>query len=310
MRRTVRAASRSAPSRALLSLLAAALLAGPVGPTGAAAQPASGAKHMLWTVARDGSTVGYLVGSVHLMKPEVYPLPSAYDDAFGASDVIAFETDLDSAQARSQELVQRMGVYSGDKTLESQLPDSTYALLRSHADSLGIPLGRLQKFEPWVVSFVIPVIRMQQAGYSGQHGVDQHFFEKAKEAGKERVALETPAEQIGFFDGLPLARQAAFLEYSVRRSDRTVEVVDELAAAWSRGDVERVEAIMEGELEEDLPVLHRTLVVERNRAWMEDIIGLLESERRPMIVVGVGHLTGENGLAALLRGRGYTVEQQ
>lgn len=300
---------RSALRRCSGALLAAVLAAAPVATTGAAAQ-GSGGQHMLWTVSRGGDTLGYLVGSVHLMKKGAYPLPDAYAEAFRSSDVIAFETHLDSAQARSQQLIQRLGVFSGDGTLRGALPDSTWSALRARADSLGLNLAGMRKFEPWVVALVVPVVQMQQAGYSGRYGVDRHFLDRAKKAGKEIVTFESPAEQLRFFDELPPERQVAFLQYSLRQSGRVVDLAGELVKAWSRGDVARVDAIMQGEMKENFPGLYRSLIVERNRSWMERITELLRGDRRPMIVVGVGHMTGEHGLVSMLREEGFTVTQQ
>lgn len=54
-------------------------------------------RHMLWTISSEDGPEGSLVGSVHLMKPDVYPLGKAYDRAFAAADVVAFEPALAAA---------------------------------------------------------------------------------------------------------------------------------------------------------------------------------------------------------------------
>lgn len=265
---------------------------------------------MLWTISKDGTTAGHLVGSVHYMKPDAYPLPSAYDEAFQASDVLVVETNLDSAQAKAQGLIRRLGMYAGSKTLKSELADSTYALLQARADSLGLKLGRMQRMEPWVLSIIVPATQMQKMGYSGKSGIDTHFFTKAKKAGKERVALETPAEQFRFFDQFSSERQTTYLHYSLREADRTVQVIDDIVAAWTRGDTEKMETLMQDEMQATFPDLYQTLIVERNQNWMSQLTDLLADETRPMIVVGAGHVVGDDGLVAMLREKGYTVEQR
>lgn len=287
----------------LLSLLLIALLP-------ASAQAQNDDKTMLWTIEKDGTPVGHLVGSIHYMTPSAYPLDSAYARAFATSDVVAFETNLDSAKAQAQTLIRRLGTYPQGQTLQGGLPDSTYALLQRRADSLGMPLSRLRRFEPWTVSMMMSSAQMQKAGYKGTSGIDVHFFERARQAQMPRVRFETPAEQFRLFDAFSAQQQERFLRYSLQNADRTVQMMDEMAAAWTRGDAERIEAIVQDRMQQRFPSLYQTLIVERNRLWMSSITDLLSGPRMPFIVVGAGHLLGDDGLVTLLRERGYTVRQQ
>lgn len=266
--------------------------------------------HMLWKISKNGNTEGYLVGSIHFMKADAYPLHDPFGEAFEASDVIAFEANIDSLQSQAQQLIGRLGMYPGDKSLRSELSDSTYSLLESRAESLGLNLTQMRKLEPWVLSIIIPATQMQRAGYSGQSGVDSHFFRRAKDAGKKRVAFETPAEQLGFFDRFPANRQEAYLTFSLRDAEQNVEMIDQMAAAWISGDADRLEDLVQSEMKSEFPDLYQTLIVERNQAWMPQIKTLLAAESQPFIVVGAGHVTGAHGLVSMLREDGYTVEQQ
>jgi len=267
-------------------------------------------RRMLWEIRSDTGTVGYLVGSVHLMKPDIYPLGAAFDDAFAESDVVAFEVNLDSIQTQAPTLFPQLGMYAGNKTLEDALSADTFAMLQATTDSLGIPLARLQRMEPWVVSMTLPALLYQQAGYSPQSGIDIHFFERAKEAGKPVRALETLEEQLRIFDDLSPEMQENLLRQSLQDAGRTVQMMDEMADAWTHGDIERLETMLNEEMQQDFPMLYRRLLVDRNENWMPQIESMIENNDRPMIVVGAGHMAGPNGLIALLEAQGYTVEQR
>lgn len=296
--------------RRLAALAVASLLAGALGAASARAQQAADAqKHMLWEVSTGEGTAGYLVGSVHYMKSDAYPLDSIYDRAFESADALAFEVNLDSAQTDAQTLLQEYGTYRGEQSLQDALPDSTWAALRSRLGELGLPAARMGRFEPWAVALTVTALQVQRAGYSPQSGIDRHFFDRAGEAGKAIVALETAEEQIKIFDGLPADLQAAFLRHSLREAERMVQEFDDMVAAWRAGDTGRLMELLRGEMHEKYPGLYRTLLVERNRNWMPQITEMLEGDRLPMIVVGAGHVPGEGGLAAMLREQGYTVEQ-
>ena len=58
----------------------------------AAARPAS--KGLIWAVERDGKT-SWLVGSLHLLPPEAYPLPAAVEAAFQSAETLIEEADPD-----------------------------------------------------------------------------------------------------------------------------------------------------------------------------------------------------------------------
>lgn len=290
-----------------------ALLALLLAPAAAQAQDAAanGDKHMLWKVSsNDGTTEGYLVGSIHLMKPDAYPLDTAFDEAFDEADLLVFEADYDSMAAQAQQLTMQLALYPEGQTLQTELSEETYAALEERAQELGLNLAQMQRLEPWMVGLMIPVMQMQQAGYNPQAGIDAHFFGQAKEAGKERRAFETPAYQLGLFDELPPEEQEAFLRYGLEEAEENVAMIDEMVAYWKSGNAEALERLMQDEMQEEFPALYEKLLVERNENWMPEIITLLEAEPQPMIVVGAGHVVGEEGLAAMLEAEGYTVEQQ
>jgi uncharacterized protein YbaP (TraB family) len=55
-------------------------------------------------------------------------------------------------------------------------------------------------------------------------------------------------------------------------------------------------------------VLYERLLAGRNRRWTEQILERLAGSGTTVIVVGAGHLTGPDGVPALLRARGLAIE--
>jgi hypothetical protein len=51
------------------------------------------------------------------------------------------------------------------------------------------------------------------------------------------------------------------------------------------------------------------LLVERNRNWLPKLEALFSRSGRAFVVVGAAHLVGPDGLIALLKAKGYQVEQ-
>lgn len=301
--------SATVTRRLLLSLAAAGILAALTSTPVRAQAGGDGGQHMVWEISNGEATAGYLLGSVHYMKRDAYPLDSVYQQAFEAADVVAFEVDLDSLQAEAQTLFISMGTYQDETTLSGVLSDSTWTALEARLASLGIPAAQMQRFEPWAMAFTVTALELQRAGYSQESGIDRHFFDRATEAGKTVVGFESPTEQLRYFDEMSVDLQTAYLRYSLQDAERTLQQFDKMVAAWQAGDADQLTDLVQGELRGRFPRLYETIVVERNRKWMPQITELLESDDIPLIVVGAGHIAGPEGLVTLLRETGYAVEQ-
>jgi hypothetical protein len=59
----------------------------------------------------------------------------------------------------------------------------------------------------------------------------------------------------------------------------------------------------------DFPSLGRRLIDVRNRNWLPKIEDCVRSGQTYFVVVGAGHIGGADGVLALLRARGYKIEQ-
>ena len=90
------------------------------------------AKSLLYKVSSPSSTV-YILGSIHLAKPELYPLDRAISHAYENSDVLVVEVDPSSQESMMsmQNTMIRSGIYSGGKSLKSELSAKTYISLKS-----------------------------------------------------------------------------------------------------------------------------------------------------------------------------------
>ena len=69
-----------------------------------------------------------------------------------------------------------------------------------------------------------------------------------------------------------------------------------------------VEKIVLQELRKEPGMYHR-LLVDRNKDWIPKIEALFSRKGRAFVVVGAAHLVGPDGLLALLKAKGYKIEQ-
>ena len=272
------------------------------------AAAAADAKTFAWKVAGKGGAV-YLVGSVHLLSSDFYPLPPSLDAAYKDSDLLLEEVDMaELTDPTSQMALLSKGMLPSSTPLDTVISPATYALLTKRAEALGVPAAPFKMLKPWMAALTLVQLEWQQAGFDPQLGLDKHFYDRAKADGKTTQGLETSEYQVSRLDGLSMDQQERLLAESVKELDEERANMKKLVDGWRAGDVAAVERIVLSELKAE-PALYQRLLVERNRNWLPKIEALFARPRRALVVVGAAHLVGPDGLIAALKAKGYTVEQ-
>lgn len=261
-----------------------------------------------WKVTgRDGTI--YLLGSVHLLTREFYPLPGPLESAYKDADLLVEEVDMaDMTGPGSQMAMLQKGMQPSSTPIEKILSPATLALLQKKATELSLPFDALKQFKPWMIALTIEAMQWQKAGFDPQYGLDMHFYEQAKKDNKPVQGLETVEYQIARFDEMSTELQDHLLAETLRELDTQRESMSKLIASWRSGDAAAVERIVLKDLQQEMQ-LYQRLLVERNKNWMPKIEALLNRKGRALVVVGAAHLVGPDGLLTMLKNRGYTIEQ-
>jgi uncharacterized protein YbaP (TraB family) len=264
-------------------------------------------KTFMWEVERDGTTL-YLLGSVHALKEDAYPLPPVIDAAFDEVDVVVFEIDLGDMTAAAIKMMAAGSLEKG-QTLEQVVGPQTWSEFEALVSDSGINASLFNGMKPWMAALTVTAFELTKHGYLSTAGLDTHLSLRADETGKEKLALETAEFQVGLFAELTPEESLAFLHYTLTDLEVIIPEMDTLYLDWRAGHVEPVEEMLLDGFDE-FPEVFKRMVTDRNRAWLPQIEGLLAGERDAMVVVGSMHLVGEGGIVNLLREKGFTVEQQ
>jgi uncharacterized protein len=265
-------------------------------------------RDFIWKASR-GQSVVYLVGSVHLLSKDYYPLSPALDKAFKETDLLVEELHLGQmAQVESQMTILMRGMLPSGQTLDKVVSPATFALVSERVKSLGLPIEPLSRFKPWALALTLLGLEWQAAGFDADLGLDKHFYDQAVAAGKEVQGLETIEFQISQFDEMSMEEQDRLLASTLRELETEKAAVTTLANAWKAGDAPTVEKIVLQELRKE-PGMYQRLLADRNRTWMPKIEALFSRKGRSFVVVGAAHLVGPDGLLALLKAKGYAIEQ-
>ena len=262
-----------------------------------------------WKVTGKGGVV-YLVGSIHLLSKDFYPLNPAIEAAYKDADLLVEEVDMaEMLDPAAQMGFLTRGMLPSATPLDKVISPSTYALVTKRAADLGLPAEPFKLLKPWLVALMLVQTEWQKAGFDPELGIDKHFYDQAKAEGKTTQGLETADYQISRLDDMTMEQQEHLLSESLKDLDAEKANMARLVESWRAGDVPGVERIVLSELKQE-PLLYQRLLVERNRNWMPKIEALFARPRHALVVVGAAHLVGPDGLIAMLRAKGYTVEQQ
>jgi uncharacterized protein YbaP (TraB family) len=271
--------------------------------------PRAAAKNFLWKV-ESGTRVLYLAGSIHALNADVFPLNPAFERAFAASSTLVEEIDLgEAATLAAGPMLLSKGLYQDGRTFEQAVSKDTAALLGERATQMGLPLEMLRRMKPWMITLTLTALQVGKAGLETSLGLDKYFFDKAAAGGKTLIGLETAEFQIDRFDRMSDLTQEQMLRNTLDEIDAQPSALKEMVAAWQAGDAAFFEKTVVGGFAQ-YPAAYASLIVERNRAWLPQLDACLARPTPCFVVVGAAHLVGPDGLLALLRRKGYRVEQQ
>jgi uncharacterized protein YbaP (TraB family) len=294
---------RSRSALAVAVAMAAAAVASTV------AQPRAATRSFMWKATRQQGAV-YLVGSVHMLTKDFYPLAAPIEAGFKDSDLLVEEVDLAEMLAPDQQFsLLARGMLPAGQRLDKVVSPATMALVNARVGSLGMPASALQQFKPWFLAMTLMAVEWEKAGFDAALGLDKHFYDRAQTEGKAVQGLETTEYQISRFDGMAMPQQDRFLAESLKDLDAEKASVQKIADAWKTGDLPTLERLVLQDVKDD-PFMYQRLLVERNRNWLPKIEALFARRGRAFIVVGAAHLVGPDGLIAMLKAKGARVDQQ
>ena len=266
-------------------------------------------KNFLWKVQSKTNTL-YILGSVHFLKKEMYPLNKKIEDSFDKSEVLVVEANInDIGQIDIQRLLET-AFYSGNETLEKHVSRETYELVKKEFGGLGVPLELINKQKPWFLALTLTSLELLKLGFDPNYGIDIYFLSKAT-GGKKIKELESIDYQINLFSKFSDDDQELFLLYTLKDINVLGRELDKLMEAWTSGDTKSMESIISKSITEDrkMSLIYEKIIYERNRNMAVRIEELLKTKETHFVIVGAGHLIGNKGIIEILRGKGYDVEQ-
>ncbi len=268
-------------------------------------------KTFMWKV-ENGKSNMYLLGSIHVAKPSLYPLNSKITNAYKNSKNLVVEVDVQKDQISLQMKTMQVGMFK-NKTLKDVLPSSLYAEFSKRATEIGLPMLAINKMKPWLASLSLTIFQMKKLGYDPQSGIDLHFLTLAKKDNKNILELETGEFQLDLLAGFSKELNILNIKLMLKDWDKYQGLLDKMFNEWKIGKTKTLTNLSYKYANKypELKIYYKKLLIDRNINMAKKLDKMLKTDKNSyFVVVGGGHLIGKEGIIELLRKKGYKISQQ
>ena len=261
----------------------------------------------LWHIKGEQGEV-YILGSVHVLPPRVHWRSPPINRALSRSDVFVFEVSQDAAAMNELNgLIQAKGYLPPGETLRGQLHPKALADYDAAVAASGLPPASLERARPWLAALQMTFAQISKLNFAPDNGVDSILLKEATQKRKPLRYLETVADQFAVLAPDDRALELEEFEASLTDLRDLASEIEPMVRAWSTGNQAKLDELINGDLKE-FPQARKELLDDRNKRWVPQIQAMLKEKHVFFVTVGAGHLTGENGVPALLRQAGLTVD--
>lgn len=259
----------------------------------------------LWVI-RDEDTTIYLFGTVHILKPGMTWFDEAVKTSFDASDELVVEM-IKPDPAEMMRIVNDLAIDRTGIALRDKLTPDDRAHYEATLTQLDLPVAAFDALDPWFASVNISLIPLMRAGYATDQGVEDALLSHARARKIEITGLETPEQQLGFFDNLPEDVQIRFLNFTIDTIDEAAEGMEQMVIEWANANVLELGELMNAGLEDQ--IIYDALLVDRNLQWAEWVEQRMAEPGTVFMAVGAGHLAGESSVQAVLAKNGLVAKR-
>lgn len=256
----------------------------------------------MWHISHDDVEM-YMLGSIHILSEDFYPLPQVIEDLSYQADLLVLEADIREESVMSSDIVQltlEYGYYHDGSGLEDHLPTELYEALKIYTTDRGMPIAAFSLMKPWLLALTLQVLELESSGYLAELGLDQVLLTRHE---GEIAELEGVSFQLELLSGLSDKDQMELLESAVDKSGNGSESMELFTRAWKTG----APVLLEDEIKVGIA---EQLIFERNRNMANKAADLFTgNEGTILLVIGAAHFVGDRGLPALMSERGFAVSQ-
>lgn len=263
---------------------------------------------------RKGAQVSMLFGTIHVGRPEFYPLPASRLSRMGAFDALVLEADVTDT-TRAIGATQKFAMYpAGEEGLDKRLPPELLKRVDALLARNQLDRAPMMRMKPWMLGTVLTLFEAAQAGYVPGLAAEAYVIRMAKSGNKPILEFEGIEQQFSLFENASWSTQVAYLDDALKAVEGNAarREINRIVQAWETADRRALERLLD-EMRAQTSVGARftvdTILLGRHDAMVSRIETLMADGRNYLFAVGALHLVGPRGLVEMLKARGYTVTE-
>jgi len=274
--------------------------------------PTAEENSLLWEISGNGlETSSWLFGTIHIIPEEDFFLTEIMKTSFQKSEKAIFEIDTKDMFNMSAQLGLIMKSFMNEGVhLKDLLSKEDYTVVKTHFDEMGLPLMIFGRVKPMILSiFASQDIESMSKGINMEEMKSYEIVlsEMAEKEEKPTGGLETIQYQMSMFDSIPYKAQAEMLVQGIKGEKTTVDGdLDEMIELYKNQDIFALHNLIANGSDDFMKKYDNVLLDGRNKNWITPMKSEM-SNQPTFFAVGAGHLSGENGVIALLRQEGFQV---
>jgi hypothetical protein len=258
------------------------------------------AQGMLWKISKNGKQINYLFGTIHVSDAEVTTLPDVVDKALSNSNQFVMEAIPDMEQLM---LFSQTMFFNDGKLLSTFVDAPVYERTKEILASYQLGSDAVSVMKPWAAFLVM--------NYPPDQGepLDMVLLSIAQQNGAEVSGLESLKEQGDIFSDLNMEEQVKLLTDTVCHYDMVEQDFEAMKSLYLKRDLAGLYNYTKRYSMSDKPVyqkLMKKLIGDRNNIMVKRMQTILD-KGNAFIAIGAMHLTGKEGVLALLEKQGYSV---
>ncbi len=272
--------------------------------------------------ATKGKVVIHLLGTYHLDDPRHDAIMDRLAPAIDAARTVLVEAGPEEQAALQADMVRRPDrLFTREgPTLPERLDAADWKALSAAMQERGVPAFMAAKMQPWYVAMLLGIPACAIADMAGDpNGLDTRIVARAAEHGIPVRALESYDTVFTLFDGMAPAEQIDMIRTTLAMNARAEDYAatlteayfaEDVRATWELGRMVALEIPGEtpASVDADLAAMEELLMFRRNRAWLP-VIEEAAAEGPVFAAFGALHLSGRDGVLALLEHAGYAIER-
>lgn len=259
---------------------------------------------ILWEVSGNGlTTPSYLMGTLKFIGEKEFYVPKEATERMLKCKIFAIEDQVDH---KAQMELNKALHFPKGKSLATEFPGEDYAKVVAFMEKeFNMPKAKFEKELGRLIPLALSINMTRMSLGEKVKYYDIELLLLAKKNKLKTYSLEPIGREAQAIQAFPMAEQEKALIHSISNFEAQKAEYLELEKAFAANDVDKVFELSLHPAEEH-PDFAAEFYTKRNLEWLPKIDKMIH-DKPAFISVGITHLEGENGLIALLKGKGFTL---